>query len=68
MNKKTKNLGFILAFIILPFIFSLSEAKERQAEVTFNISIKLPEGARDVRLWLPYPVSDENQTIEDVKV
>ncbi len=42
--------------------------KKRRAEVTFNVNIQVPETARKVKLWLPYPVSDENQTVEDVKI
>lgn len=36
--------------------------------MTFKISLKASENSKDVRLWIPHPVSDENQTIEDVKI
>lgn len=47
---------------------ALAELKERQAEVTFKVSLKAPADAKDVRLWIPYPVSDKNQVIKDVRV
>ncbi|UCG55228.1 MAG: transglutaminase [Dehalococcoidia bacterium] len=40
--------------------------RERQGIVTFDITIDTPENADEIRLWLPYPVSNEYQTIEDV--
>ncbi|HCJ67767.1 MAG TPA: transglutaminase [Elusimicrobia bacterium] len=57
-----------LVLVFSLFFASSGETKERKAEVTFKVSVKVPSGAQDVRLWLPYPVSDENQTIEEVKV
>lgn len=59
---------FILSLAVILSIFSLSEAKERRVEVTFKIDLKAPESSKDVRLWIPYPASDENQTVEDVKI
>jgi transglutaminase-like putative cysteine protease len=43
-------------------------AKERRAEVTYSVDLKAPPDAKLVRLWLPYPMSDENQEITDVVV
>jgi transglutaminase-like putative cysteine protease len=59
---------FILALTMILVLFNASEAKERRAEVIFKINLKTPENCKDVRLWIPYPVSDENQTVEDVKI
>lgn len=58
----------ILVIAIIPFIFSISYAKERAGEVTFEINIEAPENSQDVRLWVPYPVSDAEQGIEDIKI
>ncbi|MBI3398367.1 MAG: transglutaminase domain-containing protein [Deltaproteobacteria bacterium] len=61
----------IFGMLALPFIFGvsgISYAKERKGEVTFEITIQAPEDSKDVRLWVPYPVSDKEQTIEDVKI
>ncbi len=42
--------------------------KERRAEVTYTVNLNAPPEAKVVRLWLPYPMSDENQEITDVVV
>ena len=59
---------FILVLVLIPLLFDVSEAKERWVEVTFKIDLKAPEISKDVRLWIPHSVSDENQTIEDVRI
>ena len=58
----------MLTLIILPLFINKLEAKERSGEVNFTVNIEAPEDSTDVRLWLPYPVSDNEQTIEDVKI
>ncbi|MFH1335301.1 MAG: transglutaminase domain-containing protein [Candidatus Zixiibacteriota bacterium] len=65
-NKEIK--WFILGLAVVLLLFNVSEAKEKAIEVTFKLNLKTPENSKDVRLWIPYPVSDENQTIEDVKI
>jgi transglutaminase-like putative cysteine protease len=54
------------------FVASLAAApafaKERKGMVTFEIALKAPADAKEVRLWVPYPQSDENQEITDVSV
>jgi transglutaminase-like putative cysteine protease len=50
------------------FLSTSSEANERRVEVTFKIILKSPDNSKEVRLWIPYPVSDDNQTIEDVRI
>ncbi len=42
--------------------------KERRAEVTYSVNLNAPAEAKHVRLWIPYPMSDENQEITDVVV
>jgi transglutaminase-like putative cysteine protease len=42
-------------------------AAERAGTVTFDIRIAAPPGASDVKLWFPYPTSDLDQTISDLK-
>ncbi len=58
----------ILSLIFIPLLLNVSEAKERRVEVTFKIDLKAPENSKVVRLWISQAVSDENQTIEDVKI
>lgn len=59
-------LFFWLAVLIS--MFSIAEARERRAEVTFNANLKISASSSDVRLWIPYPVTDEFQAIEEVSI
>jgi transglutaminase-like putative cysteine protease len=43
-------------------------SKKKRGKVTFDISIDSFKGAKKVRLWLPYPISNEHQTVTDVKI
>lgn len=54
--------------VIAVTIPDISIAKERTGEVTIQFNLNAPADAKEVRLWVPYPVSDENQTVEDIKV
>lgn len=58
----------LAALIAFPVFPSLSPAKERSAEVALQLDLKAPEESRNVRIWIPYPVSDENQSVTDVRV
>ena len=57
----------VLSFIIVQHLHAAS-LTERRAEVTYHVNLSAPADARIVRLWLPYPMSDENQEITDVVV
>ena len=52
-------------FLVVP---AHSIAKERRGVVTVKVNLKASAGAGHVRLWIPYPMSDENQEISDVDV
>lgn len=43
-------------------------AKSRAGVVTLEVDISANEAGKDARLWIPYPVSDRNQTVGDIKV
>jgi transglutaminase-like putative cysteine protease len=57
-----------LGMMVMPFLFGISYAKETQGEVVFKVTIDAPEESKDVRLWLPYPKTDGEQTIGDMKI
>ena len=42
--------------------------KMKQGEMSFTITIRTDESAETARLWLPYPVSNENQQVENITV
>jgi transglutaminase-like putative cysteine protease len=41
---------------------------EKHGRMSFDITIRTNESAETVRLWLPYPVSNKNQRIENVTI
>ena len=59
----------ILAFspVTAPDVQS-AQLKERRAEVTYSVNLNAPAEAKHVRLWIPHPMSDENQEVSDVVV
>lgn len=63
-----KVLVSMVSLLVFLAISSLSLANERQAEITTKFNLNVPRDSQNVRLWIPYPVSDENQTVDDVKV
>jgi transglutaminase-like putative cysteine protease len=57
------------ALICMLFVFPCASlAKERSGEVTLAVTIAAPDDSKDVRVWIPYPVSDNVQDISDVKI
>lgn len=62
--KKIAYCIFVLAvLLIFPF-----EVMAGPVEVVFELNLKAPENSKDVRIWIPYPVSDENQNVSHVKI
>jgi len=44
------------------------DLKEKQGKMIFDVTIKTNETAETVRLWIPYPVSNDNQKIENISI
>jgi transglutaminase-like putative cysteine protease len=71
---KTREIFFLL--VVLIFILGIDlgkgnarEARQRLIEMTYTVEIEdIPEEAREVRVWIPYPVSDESQRIMDMVI
>lgn len=40
----------------------------KSGTITYDIKLNAAQGAKQAKLWLPYPLSDEHQTISDVHV
>lgn len=57
-------LGAIAAAIVLALP---AAAAERAGTVTFDLRIAAPRDAADVKLWFPYPTSDLEQQISDLR-
>jgi transglutaminase-like putative cysteine protease len=56
-----------VAVLLLP-ISRDAFSMERTALVTVSVKLASPPSAERVRLWMPYPMSDGNQEITDIRV
>ncbi|MDP2761784.1 MAG: transglutaminase-like domain-containing protein [Sideroxyarcus sp.] len=62
----TRLLGVMLcALCIFP---GISMANERSGEVEIAVTVAAPDDSKDVRVWIPYPVSNSTQDISNVRV
>jgi hypothetical protein len=63
---------FVLLIILISSVIApdvhTAALKERRAEVSYSVNLNAPADAKVVRLWLPYPMSGEDQEITDVAV
>lgn len=57
--------SLVCVLLLLP---TASIARERSGEIVLTVTIDAPEESKDVRVWIPYPVSNAGQDISDVKV
>ncbi|MFQ5335179.1 MAG: transglutaminase domain-containing protein [Flavobacteriales bacterium] len=57
--------SILCMLFVLPYV---AIAKERSGEVTLNVTVAAPDDSKDVRVWIPYPVSNSEQDISDVKI
>lgn len=58
---------FLFSSVITPDVHTAA-LKERSAEISYSVNLNAPEDAKVVRLWVPYPMSNETQEITDVVV
>ncbi len=61
---------FLWVFLCMLCLFapSVVVAKERSGNIVFTVTVDASEDSKDVRLWIPYPVSNSEQAIEDVRI
>jgi len=45
-----------------------STPKMKQGAMSFNVTIRTNESTEIARLWLPYPISNKNQIVENMKI
>lgn len=57
--------ALLCALIVFP---CSSMAKERSGEVEIAVTVGAPDDSKDVRVWIPYPVSNSTQDISNVKI
>ncbi len=63
-----RDISVVFMFFVLFCIPTLAPAKERHARVTVAVNLTAPAESKKVKLWIPYPMSDENQDITDVDI
>jgi len=60
-----KRMVFFLCILLLCAAPAL--AATASGTLTFNVDLSAQPAGQEVKLWLPYPVSDANQTISNVR-
>lgn len=60
--------SFLFVILLTVLLSNFALAKERKANVTIQFNLNAPLDARNVRLWIPYPMSDENQDITNINI
>ncbi|MCR4298968.1 MAG: transglutaminase-like domain-containing protein [Gallionella sp.] len=55
----------LFALFVVP---GSSMAKDRSGEVELAVTIAAPDDSKDVRVWIPYPVSNSTQDISNVRI
>lgn len=72
MKLKIAMVGLALVLVVVLIeLISIKATKRRTRTFEFNYTAiikEVPAGAKEINLWLPYPTSDENQTVEVIKV
>jgi transglutaminase-like putative cysteine protease len=58
---------FALIMVCVPFE-SMALAKSNSGTVTISVDLTAHENCKEAELWIPYPVSDRDQTITDVNI
>lgn len=58
----------LLAIVILTGSAQAVWAKSRAGIVTMEFDLSNQAGGQEARLWIPYPVSDRDQLISDIKI
>lgn len=65
---RNQNWLVLFVFISLFAAGGVAHGGQRNAEITFQVKFSPSPEAKQVRLWVPYPMSDQNQEITDVTV
>lgn len=60
----------VMATAVLCWLIAASAwgAEQREGLVTLEVDLSAQAAGKEARLWIPYPTSDRNQTISDIKV
>lgn len=58
---------FFLITLSAPFA-STASAKSHSGTVTVSVDLSAHENGKEAEIWVPYPISDKDQTITDVNI
>lgn len=58
----------LMLMVVLISVDGVAHGGQRNAEITFQVKFSPSTEAKQVRLWVPYPMSDQNQEITDITV
>ncbi len=58
----------VLFFCVFLLAGEACIGKEREGIVTIRVNLNAAEDAKTAKIWIPYPVSDHVQRIEDMKI
>jgi len=64
----SRSLLFIAAALLILLPFSSQAASESSGTITMEFDLSNHPADQEVKLWLPYPLSDEDQVISDISV
>jgi len=67
MNRKIVR-GTVALGVMIALSAQTALARERQMTVTMEVNLNAPADAKVVRMWVPYPLSDGDQDITNVKI
>ena len=59
------NLLIIALILMMPFTV---QAETSSGKITMAFDLSAQEADKDVQLWIPYPISNKNQTISNITV
>ena len=65
---KFKRIGASLVLLCICWGSAVASAKTRSGIVTVDVDLSGQEQGKEVRLWLPYPVSDRDQLVGAIRV
>lgn len=62
--------ALVFALLVFPVSSAARDqaARERSGEVEIAVTIAAPDDGNDVRVWIPYPVSNSTQDITNVRI
>lgn len=59
---------FLQVFVFYLCVSAVAWAESRRGVVTVEVDLTRQQAGQETRLWIPYAVSDKDQTVTDVKV